>query len=316
VEGVTKQVDSTRLRKTLERIYGARNRTADLQHTQTVKTFIADQFAASPLEVVKQEFRHQDYDTYNIIGHIPGVYGGSKRIILCAHFDTWKDSPGADDNGSGVAGLLEAARVLAGRQFGYAIDFIAFDLEEEGAVGSQAYLLSKDTGEPDIEGVINLDMIGSYSEQANSQQVPGEFCTLFPQACHTLRADQYRANFILNAGNRSSQTISGAFSRNASRYVPDLKVLSLTIDGNGEALPGLASSDHVSFWLDGYKAIHVGVGGRTRNKHLDTNEDKMGLVNYPFMARVVQATVAALAELAGMREYAVYEADLDGAAAR
>jgi hypothetical protein len=295
-------VDTTRLKTDMvTTIYGVRhNKRPD--HIRSVRTFIYESFHKNKLEVSRQDIdvgiEKYRFNGQNIIGQINGMQDEQKSFVLTAHFDTQKDSPGADDNGSGVVGMLEAMRILAKYSFKYSIKFIGFDLEEVGFLGSRVYVSDGGIGKNElIQGVINFDMIGSYSSKPNSQIVPPGFDQIFPKACAAISADSYRANFAINTSNEKSVALSAAFSDAAKNYVPQLKVVSLVASGNGEDTPQLAASDHVVFWINGYHALHIGDGGETRNIYLDTKKDVLNLINYTFIGNIVKSTIATLAQL-------------------
>ena len=307
VEKMVHQVDSLNLKKMLSNIYGNRNRTspAGRAHLQQVQQVLGNHFKANGLHVQRQEFTYNGYTGCNIIAKIPGRSAGSKTYVLCAHYDTVADSPGADDNGSGIAGMLEVMRVLSKYEFKHSIVFAAFDMEEDGSVGSGQYVLTaKNEPKQPIQGIINFDMIGAFSNEPNSQNIPPDFDRQFPDVYQSVVRDEYRARFVLNVGNQKSADLTAAFSRSGARYVPGLKILPVVVEGNGENYPEFASSDHAAFWMGGYKAIHIGDGGNTRNEHMDSEHDQLHLVNYPFMANIVRATVATLAELAEVQDRA------------
>jgi hypothetical protein len=296
------QVDTTRLRTELSTVvYGVRH-SKKPDHINDVRAFIYDSFQKNNLQASKQDIdvsiRKYRFIGQNIIGQIGGTQDEKRSFALTAHFDTQKDSPGADDNGSGVVGMLEAMRILAKYNFKYSIKFIGFDLEETGFIGSREYVAGGIRQDERIEGVINFDMIGYYSDKPESQAVPPGFDQLFPEACSTIAADNYRANFVINTSNEKSVGLSTVFSNSAKKYVPALKVISLTAVHNGRDTPQLAASDHVVFWVNDYQALHIGDGGETRNVNLDTKRDVLGPINYTFISNIVKTSIATLAQLA------------------
>ncbi|MBD0256302.1 MAG: M28 family peptidase [Cytophagales bacterium] len=309
IQSLVDQVDSTRLKKQLMAVYGNRNHKNQpgLAHLDAVKQEIRNRFGQSGLTVKRQQFYHREYQAENIIGRKAGHDDEQKTYILCAHYDTQRESPGADDNASGVAGMLEAMRILSRYNFKHSLVFIGMDLEEAGLVGSKYYLFNGGVApHEDIEGVVNFDMIGYASNAVNSQIIPDGFEQIFPEACKFVADDGYRGNFVINAADRYSSPLSRAFNESIRKYRIGLRQITLTADATGEIIPNLANSDHASFWEVGYKAMHVGDGGETRNVHLDTKNDTSRLINYAFMRKVTQATVGELAELAGIQHANVY----------
>lgn len=294
------RVDSQRMARDMARIYGTRHyEPACRPHLEAVKNTIEQQFQRHNLRSYRQAFDHHGYTAHNLAGVVPGT-DETRAFVLGAHFDTESDSPGADDNGSGVVGMLEAMRILSAYHYRHSLEFVGFDLEEEGWLGSRAFVSRRGNSEARIGGVINFDMIGFYSEQPGSQVIPEGFSQLYPDVYQRVSTDAFRGNFVISTANGASLPLAETFAGSARRYVPGLKVVSLLVEGNGEATPSLAASDHVPFWRAGHAALHVGDGGESRNPALDTEHDVLDRLNYTFMTNVVKATVATLAQLAGI----------------
>ena len=247
-----------------------------------------------------------DTTAYNVIGTLPGTDPEAGYYIVCAHYDAtgtrsaggwnWQSdpAPGADDNASGVALVLESAKLLAGQRFPWSILFIAWSGEELGLLGSQAYVaLAADRNDP-ILGVLNFDMIG--------------FNDL-----------QQRLELVTNPGSR---WLGDQMASVAERYEIDLKV-DLLEDG------GARLSDHAPFWSRGYDAI-LGIEnylptdsttygvreGRYRiNSQYHSVVDLPDSINWELVRRTTQLTVATLAEYGlgeGTPNLAVFTGDLRG----
>jgi hypothetical protein len=311
IQMLVDQVDSTRLKNDLTFITGIRHRTAGAAHLQAVKNFIEDAFRDKQLETSLQQWTYQGYQATNIIGRKIGTGTESEVYILGGHFDTVVESPGADDNGSAVAGVLEALRLLAPYSFQKSIRFIGFDLEEAGLVGSVRYVQSGGipAGET-VKGVLNFEMIGYYSESPNSQTIPFGFNTLYPDVYAQLQADQFRGNFINNIGDGNSAALMNAFSTAATTYVPGLKVISLQAPVGWQVLtPDLGRSDHAPFWIAGTPALMLNDGANFRNPHYHKSTDLIGTINFTFMHNVVKAAIATLAELAGIQHASTWWTD-------
>lgn len=305
VQRLVDQVDSNRLLQDLQNLVGDRNFKSESgkQHLEKVRRMIEGQFTASGLLLSKQDTLYKDMRGQNIIGRKAGQAEEKKILVIGAHYDTVEGSPGADDNGSGVAGILEATRILSQYNFSKSIVFLGFDMEEYGHIGSQAYVSNAGGISPaeQVEGCINFDMIGYYSNKPNSQLLPQGFDVLFPEGYQQAMQDSLRGNFALNVSNSASGTLAGTFSTCAGKYVPGLKLISLQVPGNGQMVPDLRRSDHASFWDKGYQAIYIGDGANTRNFNYHSPKDTLQTVNLTQVANVVKATVACIAELAGLQ---------------
>ena len=292
------QVDSNRLKTDLEFLCGIRHRTTGLAHLEEVKDSMEQFFLENNLQTERQAFPFGAYQAHNMIARKPGAVQEETVYIIDAHFDTVSDSPGADDNGSGVAGIMEAARVLSTYEFKKSIKFIGFDLEEDGLIGSNWYVNL--AGPPDYEntaGVFNFEMIAFYNEEPNSQTLPPGFELLYPDVQATLEADSFRGNFITNVTLTSSAELATVFEDAATTYVPDLKVITI-VTPDELVPPDLARSDHARFWEVGIPALLLTDGAEFRNFNYHSPDDEFNSLNFNFLTQVVQTTVAAVAEQA------------------
>ncbi|MEK7257696.1 MAG: M20/M25/M40 family metallo-hydrolase, partial [Bacteroidota bacterium] len=312
IQAIVDQVDSAMLNGDLTFIQGIRHRTAGAAHLQEVKDLLYFKFLDSHLETYLQEFLFGNYGADNIIGRLIGTENESSTYIIDGHFDTVNDAPGADDNGSAVAGVLEALRVLSPYSFKKSIKFIGFDLEEEGLIGSSKYVQQGILPSETIEGVLNFEMIGYYSEAPNTQQFPPGFGIIFPVAYNQVLADQNRGNFITNIADGNSATLQAAYDSAAAHYVPDLRRISIQAPANWQIItPDLARSDHAYFWLGGIPALMLTDGANYRNPNYHTPNDKIETLDFTFMRRVVQAAVATLAEIAEIQHATTWWADTE-----
>ena len=312
IQALVEEVDSTRLMTDLDVLEGVRHRTTGSALLEDTKEFIQFQFMENGLETYQQEFFYSGYQAANIIGRKAGTESESALYILDGHFDTVNNSPGADDNGSAVAGVLEALRVLAPYGFKKSIKFIGFDLEEEGLVGSIRYVQDGILPNETIEGVLNLEMIGYYSESPNSQEVPLGFEMLYPDVYDALVADEFRGNFVNSVGDFGSAALLTAFNDAAATYVPDLKVLPLEAPIGWQVIvPDLGRSDHAPFWLAEHPALMLTDGANFRNDNYHSPNDKIETLNFTFMHNVTKAAVATLAELAEIQHATTWWVDTE-----
>ncbi|OWY23500.1 T9SS C-terminal target domain-containing protein [Sphingobacteriales bacterium UPWRP_1] len=306
IQAIVDEVNPDNLYNDLEFVQGIRHYDAGLEHIQEVKDAIETRFTNAGLQTYRQDFSVGAFSGQNIIGRLQGQGNETQTVIIDAHFDSVSVAPGADDNGSGVVGVLEALRVLSPYQFRNNIKFIGFDLEELGLLGSNAFINSpggKDAFET-IAGVLNFEMIGYYSEAPNSQSTPVGFNILFPDAYAELTANQFRGDFLINVANTTSAPLRNAFDSCAALYVPALKVTTLTVPGNGEIATDLRRSDHAKFWDAGMQALMLTDGANFRNIHYHTPTDVLDILDFNFMANNVKAAVATAAHLAGIRHCA------------
>ncbi len=233
----------------------------------------------------------------NFIADKPGTRFPSERVIVLAHFDTVSITPGADDNASGVAGLLELAEVLRGVNFERTLQFVAVNLEERQEEGNPATPITRGSIALvkhalqegwDIRGVLDLECI-AYAGEDLTQTIPAGLPPGLPQ----------QGNFIAAVGNQRSAGIIGAFHEAVRLLGLALPLVPMVVPGNGEALPDSRRSDNAPFWDAGYPAIMVTDTANLRNPHYHKPTDVLDTLNLDFAARVCQATGGAAALLAG-----------------
>lgn len=294
------QVSIDSLTELMANVEGIRHRTTGLTHLEAVKSGMMTHFAAHGLDVRTQNWTYAGYNALNIFGKQLGHAEPNNMLLHDAHFDSVSNAPGADDNGTGTIGVMEAARVLSGFQFKKTLQFVGFDLEEPGLVGSIRYLTQPDGLLPNenIAAVINHEMIGYYRTEAGTQELPAGFNILFPAAYTAVQQDSFRGNFITNVGNAFSQPLITAFNDAAAAYVPELRVIDVAAPGNSEIAQDLRRSDHAPFWDTGHQALMLTDGSEFRNNNYHTALDVSDSLNFEFLTNVVRATVATLATLA------------------
>ncbi len=302
VNSLVALVDSNRLHHDLDYIEGVRHRSSGATHLEAVRDSLRAQFYRHDLHVQEHTFPYSGATGVNLTGSVPGITSADTVVIIDAHYDTVFNSPGADDNGSGTAGVIEAVRTLSRFPADRTVRFIGFDLEEAGLVGSTRYVSEALPANEFISGVLNFEMIGFYSDAPNSQTLPAGFNILFPDAYNAVAAQQFRGNFITNVGNTASSALVDLFAQSAATYIPNLRTISIKAPGNSQIAPDLRRSDHAPFWDAGFPALMITDGANFRNPcyhtAMDTADQKL---SYAFMSDVLRATLATAAQLAGAR---------------
>jgi Zn-dependent M28 family amino/carboxypeptidase len=215
--------------------------------------------------------------------------GNAEIVVIGAHYDTVYDCPGANDNASGVAALLELSRMLKRWRPKQTLRFVAFVNEEmpffaTGEMGSQQYAsLAKKHGEQ-ISAMVSLETIGYYSEEAGSQHYPAPLHLFYPK----------QGNFIGFVGNVTSRALVRRAIASFRAAVP--------FPSEGAAIPsgipGVSWSDHASFWAHGYSAIMVTDTAPYRYPYYHTPQDTADKLDYERMARVVFGLKAVVQDLA------------------
>jgi Zn-dependent M28 family amino/carboxypeptidase len=223
---------------------------------------------------------------HNLILDLPPLAKGGKQenlpIIIGAHYDTVPGTPGADDNATGVAVLLELAAEFASKPLKYPVQLVAFDLEETGYFGSRHHAAKLKAQKQQLRLMISLEMLGYCNNNLNSQSYPAGLKYFYPN----------RGNFIALIGNL--------------RTVPDLINLSgkirksgqpcewLPVPNRGLIVPDTRRSDHVPFWDNDYPAIMVTDTANMRNPHYHQASDKIETLDLDFLAGVCRGLVEAI----------------------
>lgn len=243
--------------------------------------------------------------------NILGLKEGATRdaVLVGAHHDTLRDSPGADDNTASVAALLELARVLAPWRFRHTLLLAAFDMEELHFFGSAA-LVRQLVGERRIAGAIIFESM-AYSDPApDSQALPRGFGLLFPRQLLWLRRRRFAGDWTLVVHRPGSRKLARALLAGMATVAGSDSALSvcdpvgLPVVGPllGRWLPGignLARSDQVPFWAAGLPAVMVTDTANLRNPHYHRSTDTPETLDYQRLAAIVAATAYALARVAG-----------------
>jgi len=215
----------------------------------------------------------------------------TKRLILGAHYDVCGDQPGADDNASAVAGLLESARMVFEDkpELDYGIDFVAFCLEEPPfweteLMGSYIHAKSLHENKVDVIGMICFEMIGYFSDEPNSQECP--IPELAP-ICPTV------GNFILVVGTEKYYSFNDK--------VHQLMAKDAGISVQGISLPATyalaGASDHHNYWKFGYQALMINNTSFFRNPHYHEKTDTIETLDFDKMTEVISSTYKAMISL-------------------
>lgn len=226
----------------------------------------------------------------NVLAELTGTEDPRSVLEIGAHYDTVFSSPGADDNASGVAGVLEAARVLRDFRCEHTIRFVLFGSEEYGKDGSRSHVAAMNDEERGrFLGLINLDAVGFTSSEPDSQVELVPWWFPVPGLPDT-------GDFVLVVGKSGSAALGNDFEDALDAYVPELPYYS----GNriGGWFDDAYRSDHANYWEAGLPAVFITGTGEFRNPSYHRPGDASGTLDYVFLRRVVQAAVATALHLA------------------
>jgi Zn-dependent M28 family amino/carboxypeptidase len=228
-------------------------------------------------------------DCANLEATIDGGPRAREIVLAGAHYDTVPGSPGADDNASGVAAILELARLLRDSKPSRTMRLVAFVNEEPplffwGEMGSKGYARAARARGDDIRVMLSLEMLGCYSDRPGSQGFPPLLKYFYPR----------QGNYIAFVSNvRSRQALRAAFA--AFRAGSDFPAEKLAAPA---WVPGIGWSDQLSFWREGYPAAMVTDTAFHRYRHYHQPTDTPEKLDYARMARVVQGLAPMIERLA------------------
>jgi len=291
------------LRGWLEMIVGERHLKTSRQHHEATRELIRQTFVSAGLDVSEQPVRGPFGTGHNIIGRLEGRRAPRREWILGAHYDTVTGTPGADDNGIAVAGLLELACALDGFRSSDTVELVAWDLEEPQTMatgiarGSRAMARSCRAARREICGVIVLEMIGCCLTGPGTQRSPPGTRLVFPAIRRWLEAREDRGDFLAVVADRRSLQLSDALARAGAEH--GLPLVQVPVRGPARLIPDFYRSDHAPFWARSYPAVMLTDTADFRNGHYHRPSDTIDTVDLGFACRVMRTAAAALLELAG-----------------
>jgi Zn-dependent M28 family amino/carboxypeptidase len=287
-------VSTERLIGYLKRIEGLRHGWQNYDSLEERTAFIGETLRSFGLEVEDQEVHFHGRTYHNVVATMRGDDKEKEWILLGAHYDAAWESPGADDNASGAAALLEAANVLRGQRLNSTVQFVAFTLEEPQPqtihflIGSNFFANEAKRLKRKYAAVYILESVG-YTDNTEGSQILPFFVRLpVPK----------KGNFLGVVGNRKSRDIMDSFCITTRRYVPELSIVPYKVPLSGRIIPETRFSDHASFWNHGYPALMLTDTAMFRNPHYHTYHDRSETLDFEFITRVTQATIAAILDMA------------------
>jgi len=259
---------------------------SDTESLDAISEYIAGRMRSYGADVSFQEYSADGLAYRNVVA----VFGPTdgKSLVVGAHYDAAYDTPGADDNASGVAGLLELGRMLKEIPPDVTVELVAWTLEEPPffatpEMGSAVHARSLGEAGADVRLVVALETIGYFSDEEDSQDYPSPVMRLFYPD---------RGDFVAVVG-ITSQGGTVARVKKAMRGASDLPVHAIAAPA---LIPGIDFSDHRSYWEFGYDAVMVTDTAFYRNKYYHTLQDTPDRLDYVRMAKVVEGTYAVVRE--------------------
>jgi hypothetical protein len=269
VQALVAWVSPDRLAADIQDLENFQTRYVTTGNARAAAETIFRRFAEAGVAVHTEEFVSGGVMVSNVIATIPGRVSPNQVVIVGAHYDSFArtsfltTAPGADDNASGTAGVMELARILAGRAFDFTVRLVAFAAEETGLNGSRDYAARARQRGEQVVGMLDLDMIAFVDRAPEDVDV-----TANPAS--TWLVDQY-------------VSLAAAYTGLPVRKIVDASS---------------RSSDHAPFWDQGYSAVEIIEDIPLVNPYYHTTEDRFGTLNMSFATDVVCTTLAVAATLA------------------
>jgi hypothetical protein len=248
--------------------------------------YIKREFLKAGLDVTEDHFQWEGKPYKNIVGEKKGMVFPDRVYILGAHYDTVPGSPGADDNASGIAVLLEVGRNIQTVPLGCTVRLVAFSLEEYGYVGSAHYVGGLGKRGEKVLGMISLEMVGftgpkqDYPPYLNPKYYPNV------------------GDFIAIIGNESSKELLEKVRSSFKNYISQLPLELLLVPGNGEGMEEVRLSDHSTFWDQGFQALMITDTSFLRNPNYHLPSDRLETLDLEFMGKVASGVFYSITELA------------------
>jgi Zn-dependent M28 family amino/carboxypeptidase len=297
IQNTTAQSDTTLIKSHLEQL----TKTKGYRHFMNVELlnktadFIASEFNKYADSTYFQEYQVNGITYKNVVclfkPTLINSFGtsNSELVVVGAHYDACGMQEGADDNASGVVGLMEIARQLKGKQFSHPIELVAFTLEEPPYfrtenMGSFVHAKSLADSKKPVYGMVSLEMIGYFKDEKKSQAYPIGLMRLFYGST---------GNFITLVNKFGK----GKFSRKFTNIFKHSKHIRSKKFNGPKILPGVDFSDHLNYWRFNFSALMLTDTAFYRNKNYHQNTDTMETLDLERMANVIDATLETLCEL-------------------
>ena len=283
-------VDLRRNVETLASGIGKRN-VSHPEGLARAEKYLADGLAAAGYTVERQTYIVAGVPCTNLIAEIPGNREPGRIVVVGAHYDSVHECPAANDNGSGVAATLALARLFAGKPGALTLRFVLFVNEEPpyfwtSNMGSLVYARACKARGEDIASMLSLETMGCYSDEPGSQRYPPPFSLRYPS----------EGNFIAFVGNYASRVLVRrcvSSFRTHAQFPSEGAALTMLV-------PRIGSSDHWSFWKQGYPAVMVTDTAPYRYRHYHKLTDTPEKIDYERLARVVEGLRGVVADLSSV----------------
>lgn len=307
LDEVRADVEPDRLRRHVERLDEPRGRRFAVAAMHRAEDYVTRELESAGWRVRREGFTRPGASGVNLLADWQTAGADpARKLLVGAHLDTVPGSPGADDNASAVAALLELAHVLPALGLDDRVGLVVFDEEESGLHGSRA--LADQLREDPPAAVVVLECLGYFTSQAGTQRLPAGASLIFPDQYRRLRRRGWRGDFALLAYRRAADRpvrmlaeclvhLRGRHAVVLARDPLDLPVAGPALGRYVPLVRHFARSDHQPFWDIGVPAVQVTDTAEFRNPHYHRPTDTPETLDYGWIADIVAATAVTLAEL-------------------
>ncbi len=259
----------------------------NISQLNEVTEYIKTEFTKYSDSTYFQEYKVEGQTYKNVICSFGTE--NKKRIIIGAHYDVCGNQEGADDNASGVVGLLELARLLKTEKLNYRIDLVAYTLEEPPYfrteyMGSYIHAKSLSENNVNVYGMVSLEMISFFKDDKNTQDYPLKFLSLIYGN---------KGNYITLV----KKFNSGKFTHQFTRKYKHERIIRTKKFTGPKNLTGIDFSDHLNYWNFGFKAFMITDTAFYRNKNYHEKTDKLETLDINRMTKVIDGVFKVLINL-------------------
>ncbi len=274
-----------KIKQYLSDLVGERNPYSTAIRLHQTADYIEKHFESCGLKTTREDVPFDGQLFHNVYGYLQGKSSTNCTFIIGAHFDSVEGTPGADDNASAVAALLEIARCIGDKIPNISILFAGFTLEEYGFVGSRIMAERLRKERESIAGMISLEMLGYRVHESGSQKYP-------PYVDPSQYPD--KGDFIAIVGNEPSQDLTYKIAETLRSQVPQLPVEYLVLPGTGEKFIDVRLSDHSPFWENGFHAVMITDTAFFRNPHYHQPSDMLDTLDIDFIRDISEGIMTFL----------------------
>jgi len=262
---------------------------ANYENLVRTRDYIKGRFTAAGANPVEQEYTAEGRKVSNIVVEIPGSRSPERVIVVGAHYDTVEGTPGADDNATAVAGLLEMHRLLSAHRPARTVRFVAFTLEEppffsSDLMGSMQYAKSCEKRKDPIDFMICLEMLGFGGRWVKQSYPFEDMRKNYPSS----------GNFLAVVSLPSSSEFAYLW-KNTWNTHSRKKILDMI---GPSSVPGISFSDHYSFNRHGFKSIMLTDTAFFRNTNYHTEKDTIDTLNFRFLSYNIWYSYLTLLDIA------------------